>query len=129
MNKVIISGKLVRDPEMRYTESGKATASFSLAVWKPSRNKNENYTFFRCAAWNENAERVMKILKKGDYIIVDGSLNVYDYVDKEGVKKTLYTVFCLYFDKVPSYAKTGDDPQEPQEEISENVSYEDDLPF
>jgi single-strand DNA-binding protein len=129
MNKVIISGKLVRDPEMRYTESGKATATFSLAVWKPSRNNNDKYTFFRCATWNETAERAMKSLKKGDYVIVDGSLNVYDYVDKEGVKKTLYTVNCALFDKVPSYARTEGDSQELQEEISENVSYEDDLPF
>ena len=84
-NKVILAGNLTRDPEIRYTQSGKAVVKFSLAVNNP-RNKEET-TFVDIVAWDRLGETCNTYLKKGSSTLVEGRLVIRSYDDKDGAKR------------------------------------------
>ncbi len=84
MNKVILSGNLTRDPEVRYMQSGKAMARLGLAVSRPfSKDQTD---FFTLIAWDKQAEFCGRYLKKGSGVIVEGRVENDNYEDKNGVK-------------------------------------------
>ena len=83
MNKVILSGRLTADPEIRYSsQTGKPVATYTLAV---DRGKDEA-DFIRCVAWENRAEFAGKWLKKGMKILIDGSIRTGSYTNREGQK-------------------------------------------
>jgi len=84
-NRVILVGNLTRDPEIRYTQSGKGVTKFTLAVNNP-RNKEET-TFVDVVAWDRLGETCNSYLKKGSNCLVEGRLVIRPYEDKEGVKR------------------------------------------
>ena len=90
MNKSILMGRLVRDPELRHTQSGTAVASFSLAVDRDfkDRNTGEKATdFIDIVAWRQTAEFVSRYFTKGRMAVVEGRLQIRDWTDKEGGKR------------------------------------------
>ena len=89
MNKVIISGRLCRDPEVRYSQE-KAVAKFTLAV---DRTKKDEADFISCTAFGKNGEFVEKYLKKGTKIILEGRWQTGSYKNKED--QTVYTNDCI----------------------------------
>jgi|SRR5271169_5594894 len=84
-NRVILVGNLTRDPEMRYTQSGKGVAKFTLAVNNP-RNKEET-TYVDIVAWDRLGETCNTYLKKGASTLVEGRLVIRSYDDKDGNKR------------------------------------------
>lgn len=87
LNKVILQGRLTRDPELRTTQSGVATVTFSVAVDRSYSNGGEKKTdFIECNAWRGTAEFVKKYFSKGSAIIVEGELQNNHYTDKNGTK-------------------------------------------
>lgn len=84
-NRIILVGNLTRDPEIRYTQSGKAVTKFSLAVNNP-RNKEET-TFVDIVAWDRLGETCNTYLKKGQTTLVEGRLVIRSYDDKDGNKR------------------------------------------
>jgi single-strand DNA-binding protein len=84
-NRVILVGNLTRDPEIRYTQSGKAVTKFTLAVNNP-RNKEET-TFVDIVAWDRLGETCNTYLKKGSSALVEGRLVIRSYDDKDGNKR------------------------------------------
>jgi|SRR5579863_6960800 len=84
-NRVILVGNLTRDPEMRYTQSGKGVAKFTLAVNNP-RNKEE-VTYVDIVAWDRLGETCNTYLKKGSSTLVEGRLVIRSYDDKDGNKR------------------------------------------
>ena len=84
-NRVILAGNLTRDPEIRYTQSGKAVTKFTLAVNNP-RNKEET-TFVDIVAWDKLGETCNTYLKKGTNALVEGRLVIRSYEDKDGQKR------------------------------------------
>ena len=89
MNKVILMGRLTRDPEFRQTTSGTPICRFSLAINRQFANKQtgERETdFVDCDAWRSTAEFISRYFTKGQKIIVEGSLRNNDYTDNNGVK-------------------------------------------
>lgn len=85
MNKVILMGRLTRDPELRHTPSGAAVASFGLAVDKYSREENaRSADFFDIVCWEKKAEFASKWLKKGTKVALSGRLQQRTWKDKEG---------------------------------------------
>jgi single-strand DNA-binding protein len=84
-NRVILVGNLTRDPEIRYTQSGKGVTKFTLAVNNP-RNKEET-TFVDIVAWDRLGETCNTYLKKGSNTLVEGRLVIRSYEDKDGVKR------------------------------------------
>lgn len=87
-NKVILAGRLTRDPELRQTPNGVAVASFSLAVDKPfNKDKERAADFFDCVAWRGTADFVSRYFEKGKPILVEGRLQNNDYTNKDGEKR------------------------------------------
>lgn len=84
MNIAILCGRLVADPEVRYTNNKKATCRFKVAVNRIS----EGADFIQCIAWEKTAENLGKYVKKGDRILVSGSITTGSY-EKDG--KKVYT--------------------------------------
>lgn len=91
VNKVLILGRLGKDPEIRYTSDGKAVASFSVATSTQSKdlagNKTEYTEWHKISAFNNAAEAAGKYLKKGDRVFVEGSLRTRKWVDQHGAEK------------------------------------------
>ena len=86
MNKVIMSGNLGSDPEIRYSQAGKAVASLSLAVRKRFVKEGESDTdWFKCTAFSKTAEFCEKYLHKGSKVIICGEIHNDNY-EKDGVK-------------------------------------------
>lgn len=83
VNKTIIQGRLVRDPELRRTQSGTAVASFTVA-WSEKYKETERKLFLPCVAWKSSAEFVSNYFSKGSEIIVEGSLTSRQWQDKNG---------------------------------------------
>lgn len=83
MNKVILFGRLTRDPELRSTATGKSTCSFSLAVRRGYKNANGEYVtdFINCTAWNNTAEFVSKYFKKGQQMVAYGLIQTRKWDD------------------------------------------------
>jgi len=86
MNKVIIVGRLTRDPEVRYTQTGKAVASFSVAV-DSGFGDNKRADFIPVVVWDKLAEVCGNNLTKGRRVLVEGRLQIRDYQDKDGQKR------------------------------------------
>ncbi|MBR6012495.1 MAG: single-stranded DNA-binding protein [Selenomonadaceae bacterium] len=92
MNKVFVSGNLTRDPEVRYTQNGKAMVRMGIAVSrrvsKNSDNSQPNADFFNLTAWDKTAEFCGNYLKKGSRVLVEGRLQTYSYEGKDGSKRS-----------------------------------------
>ncbi len=90
LNHITLMGRMTRDPELRYTQSGTAVASFSLAVERDfgSRDGGERQTdFIDCVAWRQTGEFVSKYFSKGSMTAVSGRLQIRDWNDREGNKR------------------------------------------
>ncbi len=91
VNKVILIGNLGKDPELRYTSSGVAVASFSVATnesWKDTEgNTQERTQWHNIVAWRKLAEICGEYLKKGSKLYLEGRLQYRNYDDKNGVKR------------------------------------------
>jgi single-strand DNA-binding protein len=88
MNRIVLIGRLTQDPELRYTNSGTAVASFTLAVDRPRTNQaGERETdFIPIVVWQKQAETVAQYLQKGRLAAVDGRLQLRSYENREGQK-------------------------------------------
>ena len=91
MNKVFLSGNLTRDPEVKYTPSGKAMAKMGIAVNRRSKNAETgqfDVDFFNLTAWEKTAEFCGRYLRKGSRVFVEGSMRTYNYTGQDGVKRS-----------------------------------------
>lgn len=86
-NKVILVGRLTRDPEIKYTPQGTQLAKFGLAVDNP-RSKDKQADFFNITAWQKLAEICGQYLKKGKLVLIEGRLQSRSYETQDGQKKT-----------------------------------------
>lgn len=89
LNKIILMGRLARDPELKRTTSGTAVTSFSLAVDRDfkSQSGEKESDWIDCVAWRGTAETVCKYFTKGRMMIVVGRLQIRDWTDKDGNKR------------------------------------------
>ena len=89
LNKVILMGRLTRDPELRRTGSGTAVTSFSLAVDRDfkSQSGEKEADFIDIVAWRNTAEFVSKYFTKGRMAVVEGRLQIRDWIDRDGGKR------------------------------------------
>ena len=90
LNHSVIMGRLVRDPELRRTNSGKAVTSFTIACDKPGKDKGTS--FIECVAWEHTAEFINNYFLKGSAIIAEGRLESRQYETKDGQKRTVLEV-------------------------------------
>ncbi len=89
MNKIILVGRLTRDPEVRSTSTGTSTANFTVAVSRNFKNKEGNYDadFLPCVAFRAQADFVSKFFKKGSLIGVEGRVQTRNYDAQDGTKR------------------------------------------
>lgn len=90
MNKWIGTGRLGRDVELKYTQTGKAVASFSIAVsekWSSNGEKQERTDWINIVAWDKLGELCSKYIFKGSKVLIEGKIQTRSYDDKNGVKK------------------------------------------
>lgn len=89
LNRIIVMGRMTRDPELRRTNSGTAVASFTVAVDRDfkSQSGEKETDFIDAVAWRNTAEFVSKYFSKGRMAVVDGRLQLRDWTDKDGNKR------------------------------------------
>ena len=108
LNRVILIGRLTRDPELKYTPNGTAVATFSLAV---NRKFNKEQTdFIDVVAWRQTAEFCANYGSKGRLLVVEGRLQVRTYETKEGQKRKVTEVVAddvRFLDKAGTVSTTG----------------------
>lgn len=121
LNKVIVMGRLVRDPELRRTNSGTAVASFTIACDRDFKSDGgeREADFIECVAWRNTAEFVSKYFAKGRMAVVSGRLQTRNWTSKEGNKRKATEIVAesVYFgdskrEELQSYAA-------PQESFAE----------
>ena len=152
MNRVILVGRITKDPEIRYTSNDIPVCQFTLAVNRRYQSNGERQAdFINCVAWRSSAELLGKYVKKGAQIGVEGQIQVRSYEDNGGVKRYATEVICEsitflesrssrensgysgYNDieqyNIPEQRKSpSQDSRDPFEDISNDLS-NDDLPF
>ena len=90
LNKILLQGRLVADPELRHTQSGTAIASFRLAVDRDFKDKGtgeRKADFINVVAWRQTGEFVSRFFSKGRMAIVEGKLQTRDYTDRDGNRR------------------------------------------
>ena len=128
MNKVILMGRLTKDPELTTTTSGVSVAKFTLAVQRQFRNAEGEYDtdFINCVAWRTNAEFIDKYFKKGERMLVSGTMQVRSYEANDGTKRYVTEVVVneTHFIEIKGNQNNNDSKLEPIDEIDD-----DNLPF
>ena len=97
INRVVLVGRLTRDPEIRYTPSGVAMATMGIAVDKNQSRENQREgeptaDFFNVVAWRHSAEFASNYLNKGRLVAIDGKLQQRSWVDQQGQKRSVVEV-------------------------------------
>ena len=96
VNKVILVGRLGRDPETRYTGGGQAVANFSVATDESYKDRNgerqKRTEWHRITAWGKLAEICQQYLKKGTMVYIEGRIQSREWQDKEGQKRTSFDI-------------------------------------
>jgi len=101
VNKVILVGRLGRDPETRYTGGGQAVANFSLATDETYRDRNgerqKRTEWHKIVVWGKQAEIAQQYLKKGSLVFIEGRIQSREWQDKEGQKRTSFDIVANNF--------------------------------
>ena len=140
VNKAILIGNLGKDPELRYTPSGKAVATFSLATterWTgQDGQKSESTTWHNVVAWGRQAEVIKEYMTKGRQIYIEGRIVNRSYDDKDGNKKYISEVVVQNFQFIGTRGGGGDDrdfsqapPDDAAPPAPDTGNGDDDLPF
>jgi single-strand DNA-binding protein len=133
LNRTILQGRLVSDPELRETGTGIKLATFTLAVGRPYRKDKESQTdFFDIVAWRGTGEFVVRNFHKGDMALVDGKLETDTYEDRDGKKRKTYRIIAdeVLFDGKNDKPSADAMPTVPVADGDmEEVDTDDDLPF
>ena len=129
LNKVVIMGRLTRDPEIRHTQNGTAVASLTLACdrdFKPKSGEKET-DFIDVVVWGKTAEFAANYFTKGRMVIVEGRLQVRVWQDKDGNKRKSTEVVAdrMYFGDSKQEGKKQTAPSDDFEEIEDDG----DIPF
>lgn len=135
VNKVIIVGRIGKDPEVRHLESGKSVASFSVATSERYKDKNSNKKesteWFNVVLWSPLSEVAEKYLKKGDQVYIEGKLSTRSYEAKDGGKRYITEVVGRELVMLGGGVKTSELESKPKEADVESNGGDDvdDLPF
>lgn len=129
INRVVLAGRLTKDPELRKTQSGKSVTNFTVAVDRPRRKDQEvaETDFISCQAWNKTAEYICRYAKKGTLIGVDGRIQTRNYDNASGQKVHVTEVVCERVEIQRQASTQGSGKQ--QTRSSQGYQYTDDGGF
>ena len=105
MNKVTLLGRLTQDPEIRYTNSGRAVANFTMAL---DRRGDTGTDFIPVVLWDKTAETVGNYVTKGQRLLIEGRLQVRSYENSKGEKRRVTEVVGSYIEFIEKAKKTSD---------------------
>lgn len=125
LNVIAIMGRLVADPTVRQTQTGKKVAAFRIACDRG--RKDAGADFFEVVAWEKSADFVCTYFSKGDLILVDGRLSSRNYEDKNGAKRTAYEIVANNINFAGK--KQSKEPDAPVQAEFDPIEDGDDLPF
>lgn len=133
INKVILMGRLTRDPEMRHTNSGTPVTTFSIAI-DNGYGENQRTDFVNCIAWNKTAEFVTKYFAKGKMIVIaDGRISTRSWETQDGKRAYATEVVAkeVSFGETKSSQQTATQPpmQDDDDDFTPLDEEDDDLPF
>ena len=130
INKVILMGRLTRDPELRHTDSQKPVCSFSIAV-DNGYGENKQTDFINCVAWNKTAEFVSKYFSKGSMIVVIGRISTRTWEGKDGTRKYATEVIAgeVAFGERKREQESGGATEPSEDGFIPLLGEDDDLPF
>lgn len=123
MNKIFLSGNLTRDPEVKYTQSGKTFARAGIAVNRPFAK--DTVDFFNLVAWDKNADFLGKYFTKGQKAIIEGRLQTSTYENKDGVKVNAVDVIV---ENVEFAGSKRDDNRDNRNTRKDDYQYDEDTP-
>lgn len=130
MNKCVFIGRLTRNPELRYSQGGKAFATFTLAVdrkmWSKKQDGQQQADFIPCMAWDKLAEIVGNNLTKGRRVGVEGHLQTRTYDAKDGSKRSAFEVVVNELEFLD--AKQGQQSQGQSQPLSQS-DMDEPIPF
>ena len=129
MNKVILMGRLTRDPELRYSQSNNplAIARYTLAVARKVKTNDTEADFINCIAFGKSAEFVEKYFRQGQRVLIEGRLQTGSYTNKDGQK--IYTTDIVVETQEFADGKNGDTAKNTDDCMSVDEMNEDGLPF
>lgn len=132
LNRVILIGRLTKDPELRYTTSGTAVASFTLAnnrSYSTGGEKKDQVSYFDCVAWSKMGEIITEYYKKGKLIAIEGRISQRRWDDQDGNKKSKIEIVVENFQFL-SAGKSDDSSGKPNSSKPEpSTSWDDANPF
>lgn len=134
MNKVILMGRLTKDPDVRYTQTGKVVCQFTLAVGRPFTNQEgqREADFITIVVWGKIAELCGNSLAKGHKVLIDGRLQIRNYDAKDGTKRWVTEIIAhsVEFIEKKKSAVTGNEPIGGNlEEFGPAVPFDEEIPF
>ena len=138
LNKVLLMGRLTRNPELRYTKTGTAVADFGLAVNRYYNNaqgqREEKTCYVDITVWAKQAELCAEYLSKGSGVFLDGRLEMDTWTTEDGQKRSKLHVVadnCQFLDRAPRAAAAGAAPaaESAAESADLPAPKEDDIPF
>lgn len=130
MNKIVLLGRLVKDIDIKYTQSGKVVASFTLAVDRPfaGQDGKREADFINCQMWGKSAELLGNSVHKGQRVLVEGRLQIRQYEDKQGAKRWITEVVCDRFE----YIEKREQVQQAANDfdgMGQEMPFDDKIPF
>lgn len=139
INRVVLVGRLVRDPELRRTASGIPVATFTVAVDNRVKSNNEkSASFIPCVVWNQAADNVAKYTRKGSLVGIDGRIVQRTYDKKEGGRASIVEIVCdsvQFLEPKSSNNGPSENDYQPDEPVDDSKNLEsvdlvgNDLPF
>lgn len=133
MNKAIIMGRLTKDPDVKYTQTGKVVTQFTLAVDRPFKdaNGNKETDFIPVVVWGKAAELVGNSCQKGHRLLVDGRLQIRNYDAKDGTKRWVTEIIANSVEFVERKADTAKPSGDSSgfEEFGQAAPFDEDIPF
>ena len=129
MNKVILTGRLGKDPEVRYTQSGKCVASFDLAVNRFGGGENNAVDWIPIVAWEKLAEIIGNNLVKGSRCLVEGRLQIRSYEAKDGSKRRIAEVVAQTVEFLDSKRHSDPETEDALRSFGKEVFPDESIPF
>lgn len=132
MNKVVLIGRLSRDPELRHTSNNTPVCQINMAISRPvSQGKDSETDFINVTVWNKQAENLVKYVKKGNQIAIEGRIQTRSYDNEEGKKVYVTEVLANHVEFIGSNSnKTNDNQTQVQDnKTSYTVEEIDNIPI
>lgn len=129
MNKVVLIGRLSRDPELRHTSNNTPVCQINVAISRPvSQGKEPETDFINVTIWNKQAENLVKYVKKGNQIAIEGRIQTRSYDNEEGKKVYVTEVLANHIEFIGNNSNKTNDNQTQDNKTSYTAEEIDNMP-